>query len=98
MPYIRYRGGRSPSSISEHVSYEDPKAPCKKGLAEIMADGRRFTEATHNDRIERAKALESYLNSHQYPGLIHIGGGGLVLAGPWSGGEGITAGGDQRVR
>jgi hypothetical protein len=69
MPHIRYRGGRPPTSIAEHVSYEDPNAPCKKGLAELMAEGRRFTEKTYDDRVERANRLEDYLNSHQYPGL-----------------------------
>jgi hypothetical protein len=98
MPYIRYRGGRLPSSISEHVSCEDPNAPCKKGLAELMADGRRFTEVTYNYRIERAKALESYLNSHQYPGLEHIGGVGLVQAALRSIDEEITAEEYQQIR
>jgi hypothetical protein len=98
MPYIRYRGGRRPSSIAEHVSYEDPNAPCKKGLAELMAEGRRFTEKTYDDRVERANKLEDYLNSHPYVGLEHIGGVGLVQVALRSIDEEITADEYQCIR
>jgi hypothetical protein len=80
MPYIRYRGGRPPSSIAEQVKFEDPNAPCYEGLAELMAEGRRFTEERYSDSTERANALGDYVNSHQYPGLEHVGGVGLVQA------------------
>ncbi len=98
MPFIRYRGGRPPSSIAEYVSYEDPNAPCKKGLAELMAEGRRFTEDTYSDSTERANALEAYVNSHDYPGLEHVGGVGLVQAVLRSMDEEISAEEYQHVR
>ena len=98
MPYIRYRGGRPPSSIAEHVSFEDPSAPCKKGLAELMVEGRLFTEKTYDDCVERANRLENYVNSHQYLGLEHIGGVGFVQAALRRIDEEIAAEEYQRMR
>jgi hypothetical protein len=98
MPYIRYFGGRPPSSIAEHVTYEDPNAPCKRGLAELMANGRRFAEETCHEPTEKANALEGYLNSNPYPGLEHVGGIGLVQAALRPIDEEITAIEYQRVR
>lgn len=98
MPYIRYRGGRAPNSMSEHVSYEDPNAPCNEALAKLMAQGRRFTEEVYNDRVERANALEDYVSSHQYPGLEHVGGVGLVQAALRPIDEEISPEEHQRIR
>jgi hypothetical protein len=80
VPYIKYRGGRPPDSIAEHLGYENPNASSYEGLAELSAEARRFAEENYSDCTERANAQRDYRDNHPYPGLKHVGGIGLVEA------------------
>src|SRR5688572_26114377 len=80
MPYVKYRGARPPNSIKKHVSYQDPKSPCYDGLAELMAEARRFSEAESKNANEMETSIAQYVRSHPNPGLDQMGGIGFVEA------------------
>ncbi len=75
MPYIRFRGARTPrGAVRELVRYEDEEAPCRVGHSELVAEARRHVEAKGLDAASESEALEAYLDDATYEGLKFIGG------------------------
>jgi len=75
MPYVRFRGARTPrGSARELVRYEDAAAPCQSGLGALMAEARRSVEAQVLSQDKASQAVERSLDTRTYDGLQHVGG------------------------
>lgn len=78
VPYVKFFGGRGLTNAREIVAYADPDAPCREGLAALAAEARLQAEAEFRDPEGRAIATRQYLDDHQYPGSVHLGGVAFV--------------------
>jgi hypothetical protein len=74
MPYVRFRGGRSPKNTKELVRYEDPSSPCREGLRAAVASSNLHIEGRGLVGEAAERAHEEFLQEHPYAGLAHNGG------------------------
>ena len=84
MPFIKYFGRIQPSSIKEHVQYEDPEAPSFRGHHEVRV---LVWSACEDDGVPRdqwGEALRAHVRRDPYEGMAHVGGVGTISREPES--------------